>query len=135
MQKRIKTSFQNFSGARRKKNACPRLRSGMWDLLFILYFYSNQSMEDILNTPEANQLFHALVGIQNTQDMKNVMRDLCTISELKSMIERLEVARRVNAGETYRHIAEETGVSSATITRVAHWLKYGNRGYQLIIGI
>ena len=87
-------------------------------------------MEDILQKPEADTFFKALLNLGNEEECKNFMRDICTISELKSMIERLEIARRVREGESYRSISENTGGSSATITRVAHWLKYGNGGYE-----
>ncbi len=58
------------------------------------------------------------------------MRDLATISELKSMAERWEVARMIDKGISYREISKKTGVSTATITRVALWFNHGEGGYK-----
>lgn len=86
-------------------------------------------MEDSFDSPEAHQLFQAITSLKTLEDTKKFIRDLCTITEIKSMIERLEIARRVRNKEPYRMISEKTGCSSATITRVAHWVHYGEKGY------
>lgn len=61
------------------------------------------------------------------------LRDLCTLSELSAMNERIEVAQRIQSKETYRSISEKTGASTATVTRVAHWLHHGMGGYDAVL--
>ena len=99
------------------------------------YFIIKKIIENLLETASAESFFKTLAEIQNANDIKKFMRDICTISELKNMIERLDVAKRVQKKQPYRKITGETGVSSATITRVAHWLKYGEGGYQIALAL
>ncbi|MFT7184588.1 MAG: TrpR-related protein YerC/YecD [Oceanicoccus sp.] len=92
-------------------------------------------MEDSLKkNPLIDQLCKALYSINSPKEAKSFLRDLCTISELKSMSERLEVAKQVQAGTSYRQINKNTGVSTATITRVAYWLHHGEGGYLSLLG-
>ena len=86
-----------------------------------------------MNSSAMKQLFKAVSKIETEGEAKKVLRDLCTISELTAMAERLEVARQVDEKIPYRKINKNTGVSTATITRVAHWLHHGMGGYELII--
>lgn len=90
-------------------------------------------MEKELMTSEAKKLFKAMLLLKTENECRNFLRDLCTFSELKTMIERFQVAEKVNNQETYRNISEGTGASSATVTRVAHWLHHGMGGYKLIL--
>lgn len=90
-------------------------------------------MEEKFGTSEAKDLFEGILFLQTAEECRDFFRDLCTFSELKAMIERLQVAKRVNNGETYRTISKETGASSATVTRVAHWLHHGTGGYRLML--
>lgn len=78
-------------------------------------------------------LFKAILSLESTLEVESFLRDLCTLSEISSMAERLEVANLINQGISYRKINEITGSSTATITRVAHWLKHGKGGYSLIL--
>ena len=84
--------------------------------------------------PLIDQLCDALCNIESREEAKSFLRDLCTISEIKSMSERLEVAKQVQEGISYRQIYKNTGVSTATITRVAHWLHHGEGGYLALLG-
>ena len=86
-----------------------------------------------LNNKQVKELFQAIVTIKNEQECKKFMRDLCTLAELKAMSERWQVAKQVEANVPYRNIAKKTGSSTATITRVAHWLHHGTGGYQLML--
>ncbi len=79
------------------------------------------------------ELFQAILKLETPEECKRLFRDLCTLSELRAMAERFQVAKRVFAGETYRQINKETGSSTATITRVAHWLHHGMGGYKLAL--
>ena len=90
-------------------------------------------MEKEFLTSEAKKLFKAILLLKTEDECRNFLRDLCTFSELKAMIERFQVAEKVVNKETYRNISKKTGVSSATVTRVAHWLHHGMGGYMLIL--
>lgn len=76
------------------------------------------------------ELYKAISKLEGTKECAEFFRDLCTVNELKAMSERWQVAKKVDKGTPYRQIAEETGASTATITRVAHWLHHGMGGYQ-----
>jgi TrpR-related protein YerC/YecD len=83
-----------------------------------------------MNEKTLQSLYKAITKLESTSECAEFFRDLCTVNELKAMSERWEVAQKVNKGTPYRQIAEETGASTATITRVAHWLHHGMGGYQ-----
>ncbi|MFW5720708.1 MAG: YerC/YecD family TrpR-related protein [Candidatus Dojkabacteria bacterium] len=90
-------------------------------------------LEKELTTQEARELYEAICSLQTAEECGKFMRDLCTLSELRSMIERFQVVKRVAVQEPYRSIASATGASTATITRVAHWLNHGTGGYPLVL--
>lgn len=78
-------------------------------------------------------IYEAFLSLNTKQEAQSFLRDLCTVAEIKAMTERWQVAQKVNQGIPYRKIAEETGVSTATITRVAQWLHHGQGGYKLAL--
>lgn len=86
-----------------------------------------------LNTKEFDELFEGVLKLKNTKECKQFFRDLCTIAELEAMAERFQVAKKVKGEESYREISKQTGSSTATITRVAHWLHHGMGGYGLVL--
>jgi TrpR-related protein YerC/YecD len=61
------------------------------------------------------------------------LRDLCTRAELEAMAQRWEVAQLVDQGVPYLQIAQRTGASTATVTRVAQWLRHGEGGYSSVL--
>jgi len=71
--------------------------------------------------------------LKNKEECYNFFQDIATIGEIKALGQRLEVARMLKAGFTYDHIVAETGVSTATISRVKRSLEYGEDGYNLIL--
>ena len=75
-------------------------------------------------------LFEVIIQLDKRQECARFFRDLCTLTELKAMSERWEVAQLVARDITYREISELTGASTATITRIAHWVKHGEGGYR-----
>lgn len=79
------------------------------------------------------QLFEAILQLENKEECYKFFEDVCTIKEIKALGQRLEVARLLNEGATYEQIADATGASSATISRVKRYLNYGAEGYQLIL--
>ena len=91
-------------------------------------------MEDTLkNNVALKELYKAILNLKNEKECESFFRDLCTLSELTSFAERFDVAQKVEEGMSYRRINAETGVSTATITRVAHWLHHGMGGYKLVL--
>jgi TrpR-related protein YerC/YecD len=89
--------------------------------------------ERILTRKEMKELSEAILKLETVNECKKFFRDLCTLSELEAMAERFQIAKRVFAGETYREINKKTGSSTATITRVAHWVHHGMDGYKLVL--
>ncbi|PUU87969.1 MULTISPECIES: YerC/YecD family TrpR-related protein [Halanaerobium] len=79
------------------------------------------------------QLFEAILLLESKEECYNFFQDIATIGEIKALGQRLEVARMLKEGYTYDHIVDETGVSTATISRVKRSLEYGEDGYNLIL--
>ena len=78
-------------------------------------------------------LFDALITLESRDEAPAFFRDLCTRRELEEMSARWGVVRKLVEGIPYRTIAEETGVSTATITRINQWLRHGTGGYQSML--
>jgi len=78
-------------------------------------------------------LFEAIVCLKDSEECAKFLRDLCTLAELQAMAERWEVARLLAQQVPYRQISELTGCSTATITRIAHWLHHGEGGYRMML--
>ena len=74
-------------------------------------------------------LYRAILQLRDEQECYDFFQDLCTVSELRSMEQRFEVAELLNQGMIYSDILEKTGASSATISRVNRALQYGAGGY------
>ena len=89
----------------------------------------NPKLKDDLN----DQLCEAVLLLQNTEECYQFFEDICTISELKALSQRLEVARMLSGGHTYDDIVDRTGASTATISRVKRCLNYGADGYKTIL--
>ena len=89
--------------------------------------------EPEISSREMKELFAAIAVLKTEAECKKFFRDLCTLSELKAMAERWQVAKKVQKGISYREISKITGASTATITRVAHWLHHGMGGYKLML--
>jgi len=84
-------------------------------------------------TPEMTELFAAISKLQTREEAETFCRDLCTLAELEAMAHRWEVARLLEQGLPYVEIAQRTGASTTTVTRVAHWLRHGEGGYRLAL--
>jgi TrpR-related protein YerC/YecD len=78
-------------------------------------------------------LMNAVIQLHDVEDAYRFFEDLCTIPEIRSISQRLEVADLLRKKETYQRIAEETGASSATISRVNRALNYGADGYNRVL--
>lgn len=82
----------------------------------------------------ADQLCGAVLKLQTVDECYQFFEDICTISELKALGQRLEVARMLDEGHTYEDIVSRTGASTATISRVKRCLLYGADGYKIVLG-
>lgn len=85
-----------------------------------------------LKDPLIDKLFEAVLCLENIDECYRFFEDICTVAELKSLAQRLEVAKMLEANRTYGEIAEKTGASTATISRVKRALNYGADGYKLV---
>ena len=82
---------------------------------------------------KSDQLYKAILQLKDEQECYNFFQDLCTVSELRAMEQRFEVASLLYEGMIYNDILERTGASSATISRVNRSLQYGADGYQAVL--
>lgn len=89
--------------------------------------------EPKIRSEQTDLLMEAVLRLQSAEDAYRFFEDICTIAEVKSMAQRLEVARLLRAGVTYQEIVRETGASSATISRVNRALLYGADGYRRVL--
>ena len=89
-------------------------------------------MNKKIRTDAVDHLFNAILSLENKEECYNFFEDLCTVNELLSLSQRFEVATMLRERKTYLEIAEKTGASTATISRVNRSLNYGTDGYELI---
>ena len=89
-------------------------------------------MNNKLKNDAVDYLFDAVLQLQSKEECYNFFEDLCTVNELLSLSQRFDVAAMLRNKKTYLEIAEKTGASTATISRVNRSLNYGNDGYELI---
>ncbi|HOQ36750.1 MAG TPA: YerC/YecD family TrpR-related protein [Acetivibrio sp.] len=80
-----------------------------------------------------DKLFEAILLLENIEECYNFFEDICTISEIKALAQRLEVAKMLREKKTYSEITEKTGASTATISRINRALNYGADGYKTIL--
>ncbi len=89
-------------------------------------------MNKKIKTEAVDTLFEAILQLENKEECYSFFEDLCTVNELLSLSQRFEVAAMLKKKKTYLEIAEKTGASTATISRVNRSLNYGNDGYDLV---
>ncbi|WP_343210045.1 YerC/YecD family TrpR-related protein [Anaerolentibacter hominis] len=89
-------------------------------------------MNKKIKTPAVDYLFEAILSLKSPEECYIFFEDICTINELLSLSQRFEVARMLREKKTYMEIAEKTGASTATISRVNRSLNYGNDGYDMV---
>lgn len=80
-----------------------------------------------------DDLFKGILLLENVEECYRFFDDLCTVSELKALAQRFQVAKMLKSGNTYNDIVEKTGASTATISRVKRFLHYGADGYNIIL--
>ena len=77
--------------------------------------------------------FEALSLVDTREEYYRFFEDICTVGEINAIAQRLEVAKMLADEQTYTRIAEVTGASTATISRVKKCLNYGSDGYKLVL--
>ena len=85
------------------------------------------------HSPSADRLFRAILSLKDTDECYDFFEDICTITEIKDMCQRLDTAFLIDEGISYQKISEKIGVSTATISRVSRCLNYGAGGYRAVI--
>ena len=89
-------------------------------------------MSKKIRTEEVDHLFDAILSLKDKEECYTFFEDVCTVNELLSLSQRFEVAHMLREQKTYLDIAEKTGASTATISRVNRSLNYGNDGYDMV---
>lgn len=91
------------------------------------------SYESKLKSDELDALFQTILKLGNLEECYKFFEDICTINELKSIAQRLQVAKLLDEGVTYNEISKRTGASTATISRVNRCVMYGTGGYHMML--
>lgn len=91
-------------------------------------------MNKKIRTNAVDHLFDAILSLRDKEECYIFFEDLCTVNELLSLSQRFEVAAMLRSRKTYLEIADKTGASTATISRVNRSLNYGNDGYEMVFG-
>jgi TrpR-related protein YerC/YecD len=91
------------------------------------------SVNPKLRDKDVDRLMAAILSLESVEECYRFFEDLCTIGEVKSLAARFKTAEMLDQGSTYEEIEKETGMSTATISRVKRFLHYGADGYRLVI--
>ena len=91
------------------------------------------SVNEKLRSAQHDELFEGILQLQTVEECDAFFEDICTVNELKALSQRLQVAKMLRAGDSYETIVEETGASTATISRVKRCLVYGADGYTVVL--
>ena len=90
-------------------------------------------MNSKLKDGHMDELFTGILSLNTVEECYNFFEDLCTITELRAMAQRFQVAKMLDQGQIYSDIVRETGASTATISRVNECLIYGTDGYRMVL--
>lgn len=90
-------------------------------------------MLEKLNEKSINYLVDAILSLESREECINFLEDICTMSEIKAMAQRIEVAQMLDEKVVYSDIVRKTGASTATISRVNRALTYGPGGYRAVL--
>ncbi len=86
-------------------------------------------MKSKIRDEKLDYLFRGILSLESLEECYSFFEDLCTVSELQEMSRRMHAAKMLKDNYIYSEIAEQTGLSTATISRVNRCLKYGSDGY------
>lgn len=87
----------------------------------------------IKNKKAVERLFDAVLTLETKEECYSFFEDVCTIQEIETLAQRLEVAENLTAGKSYQEVNKITGASTATISRVGKCINYGGGGYKRVI--
>lgn len=85
-------------------------------------------------TDEKNFLFECILSLESVEECYDFFEDLCTTREVEEMSKRMRAARMLASNKVYNEVVQETGLSTATISRVNRCLKEGAQGYERVLG-
>lgn len=88
-------------------------------------------MKNNLNSFEINQLFQAILSLENEEECRKFFKDICTVNELVTFAQRFDVGIRLLSGATYQEVSKQTGASTATISRVRRLLNDDEDGLEM----
>ena len=88
---------------------------------------------DVEEVPGLDELADAVLTLRSRDELKRFLRDLCTLGELEALAHRWQIVRLLDEGLPYLEIADRVRTSTATVTRVAQWLRHGAGGYALAL--
>lgn len=91
------------------------------------------SDRDVENVPGLDDLADAVLSLRTRDEARRFLRDLCTLPELEALAHRWQIVLLLDEGASYVEIAERVPTSTATVTRVAQWLRRGTGGYRLVL--
>lgn len=90
-------------------------------------------VKNMMETPEIEDLFAAVLSLKTMPDCRMFFEDLCTVKELRDMAQRLRAAKMLLDGCTYENIQQQVEISTATISRVNRCIQYGSGGYETML--
>ena len=91
------------------------------------------AFDERLRSPDVDRLFEVILELEDLDEVYRFFQDLCTVTEIQTMAQRFRAAELLYDGAKYEEVAGETGMSSATISRIKRFLTYGADGYMLAI--
>ena len=94
---------------------------------------STEPRHEVEEIPGLDELADALRSLRNRDELRRFLRDLCTFGELEALSHRWQIVRLLEQGVPYLEIADRVHTSTATVTRVAQWLRHGAGGYRLAL--
>lgn len=91
------------------------------------------SLKELEFKNDLDMLFKGILELENIDECYKFFEDIATITELKAISQRIQVAKMLKEKKVYTEIAEATGASTATISRVNKCLNYGEGGYNIVL--
>ncbi len=92
-----------------------------------------ETARDVDPLPGLDELAVAVLGLKTADEVQRFLRDLCTLPELEALTHRWQTVQLLEQGVPYVEIAERVPTSTATVTRVAQWLRHGTGGYRIAL--
>ena len=121
--------------------ATPLIKINFYILEGFSIYKSNLKLEEVLylkydsklKNDQVDAYFQAILQLKDIEECYRFFEDICTVKEIQSIAQRLEVAKLLRMNKTYNEIETETGASTATISRINRSLNYGSDGYNLVL--